>query len=103
MKIRMAYRIGAGGGMPRSEREIVHELCATVDLVVVVGEGAEGKNRLAAAVRDRGCPLRRVASASQLQAGWFRGVERVGVAADEGHRAQAREVVEALERLGEAA
>ncbi len=100
MKIRMAYRIGAGGGMPRSEREIVHELCATVDLVVVVGEGAEETNRLAAAVLNRGCPLRRVESAAQLQAGWFHGIERVGVAADEGHRAEAREVAEALEKLG---
>ncbi len=97
MKIRMAYRIGAGGGMPRSEREIVHELCATVDLVVVVG--AEETNRLAAAVRDRGCPLRRVESAAQLQAGWFQGIERVGVAADEDHRAEACEVMEALEKL----
>ncbi len=102
MRIRTAYRLGAspGGGMPRTLGQAMHELCATVDLVVVVGD-LEGPEpcRIAEAARGRGCPARQVACAAQLRGEWFQGVERVGVAAPEEAREAMREVVAALERL----
>ena len=65
-----------------SQQAATEELAHTVDLMVVVG-GRESANtrHLAEVAREQGVETYLVESAAEIQAGWLRGREKVGVAA----------------------
>jgi 4-hydroxy-3-methylbut-2-enyl diphosphate reductase len=68
---------------PTKDRQsALEDLCALVQLVVVVGGRTSHNTRqLAATARSYGCLAVHVEEASQLQACWFREIDRVGVTA----------------------
>jgi 4-hydroxy-3-methylbut-2-enyl diphosphate reductase len=65
-----------------SQQAATEELAQEVDLMIVVG-GRESANtrHLAEVAREHGCETYHVESAGEIESGWLRGHEKVGVAA----------------------
>ena len=66
----------------QNRQEAVKRLSGVVDLVIVVGaENSSNSNRLVEVALSHGTPAHRVASAAELQDGWFVDVATVGISA----------------------
>lgn len=66
----------------KDRQDALRELCAEVDLVVVIGGRHSNNTRqLVLAAQSYGIPARQVESATDLREDWFRGVARVGLTA----------------------
>lgn len=78
-------------------QEEAAEIAGQVDAMVVVGGRDSSNSRRLVEVCLEHCPTYQVETAEELQAGWFRGVARVGVAA--GASTRDRDIDEVVDRL----